>query len=192
MKKDFYIFRHGQTDMNAAGRWQGRTVDMPLNPEGRRQAYDLAEELKQTGMEMIFSSPLKRAVQTAEIVAGKLQIPFRIEDGLIEGCFGEAEGKTRTEIQTLYPKIAEQWRRLEEETMDVCFNGGETKRQIQKRMLMTLEKIARESFGNVIGVSAHSATIRCFALLFGVKMYTVPNGRSFHVVVENDSFEWIG
>ena len=192
MKKDFYIFRHGQTDMNAAGRWQGRTVDMPLNPEGRRQAYDLAEELKQTGMEMIFSSPLKRAVQTAEIVAGKLQVPVRVENGLIEGCFGDAEGKTRTEIQTLYPEIAEQWRRLEEETMDVCFKGGETKRQIQQRMFKTLENIARENDCRIVGISAHSATIRCFALLFGVKMYTVPNGKPFHVTLENDRFEWIG
>ena len=191
MQKEFYIFRHGQTDMNAAGRWQGQTVDMPLNAEGERQAYDLAGELKQTGMEMIFSSPLKRAVQTAQIVAGALRIPVRIDNELIEGCFGEAEGKTRDEIQTLYPEIAEQWRRLEEETMDVHFNGGETKRQIQQRMVKTLEKIARKSDCGIIGISAHSATIRCFALLFGIKMYTVPNGKPFHVTVKNDDFEWI-
>ena len=192
MKKDFYIFRHGQTDMNAAGRWQGQTIDMSLNAAGEQQARGLAGELKQTGLEIVFSSPLKRAIQTAQIVAGTLQIPVQIEDGLIEGCFGEAEGKTRTEIQTLYPEIAEQWRRLEEETMDVCFNGGETKRQIQKRMSDALKKIARESDCGIIGISAHSATIRCFALLFGIKMYAVPNGKPFRVIFENDFFEWVG
>ena len=178
--------------MNVAGRWQGQKIDMPLNAEGERQAFCLAEELKQTGMEVVFSSPLERAVRTAQIVAGALQIPVRIDDGLIEGCFGEAEGKTRDEIRTLYPEIAEKWRCLDEPFMDVRFNGGETKRQIQQRMSDTLKKIARESDFGIIGISAHSATIRCFALLFGVKMYTVPNGKPFHVTFENDGFEWIG
>ena len=192
MKKEFHIFRHGQTDMNVAGRWQGQTVDLPLNAEGERQASELADELKQTGMEIVFSSPLKRAVQTAQIVAGALQIPVRIDDGLIEGCFGEAEGKTREEIRTLYPETAEKWRCLDEQFMDVCFTGGESKRQIQQRISDTLQRIARESDRGIIGISAHSATIRCFALLFGVKMYTVPNGKPFHVTLENDRFEWIG
>ncbi|MBR4126521.1 MAG: histidine phosphatase family protein [Alphaproteobacteria bacterium] len=192
MKKEFYIFRHGQTDMNLAGRWQGQKVDMPLNAAGEQQARELAGELKQTGMDIVFSSPLKRAVQTAQIVAGALKIPVQIDNGLIEGCFGEAEGKTREEIHTFYPEIAERWRCLDENVMDVCFNGGETKRQIQQRMLETLKKIVRENDCGIIGISTHSATIRCFALLFGIKMYAVPNGKPFHVIFENGCFEWTG
>ena len=78
MKKDFYLFRHGQTDMNAAGRWQGRGIDLPLNETGREQARELAAALTPAALEVVFSSPLKRAVQTAQIVAEILRIPVQI------------------------------------------------------------------------------------------------------------------
>ncbi|MBR1778729.1 MAG: histidine phosphatase family protein [Alphaproteobacteria bacterium] len=189
MQKEFYVFRHGQTDMNVAGRWQGQGIDLPLNEIGCQQAQELAEQLKQTGIEVIFSSPLKRAVQTAQIVAETLDIPVKVEQGLIEGCFGAAEGKTKQEINALYPQTAVGWHNLEEEFMDVCFDGGETKRQIQNRILKTLKKIAAENDQRIIGISAHSAVIRCFILLFGLKLYTVPHGRPFHLCFKQDKFE---
>ena len=65
--------------------------------------------------------------------------------------------------------------------MDVCFKGGETKRQIQQRILRTLKKIAVENDYSVIGISAHSAVVRCFVLLFGLKLYSVPHGRPFEL-----------
>ena len=184
MKKEFYVFRHGQTDMNL-----GSGIDVPLNETGLQQARQLAEELRFSGIQAVFSSPLKRAVQTAEIVAESLRAPLKIEDGLIEGCFGAAEGKTKQEIHTLFPDIAPAWHSLEEEYMDVCFEGGETKRQIQQRILRTLKKIAAENDYGIIGISAHSAVVRCFVLLFGLKLYSVPHGRPFHLCFEDDSFE---
>lgn len=191
MKKEFYVFRHGQTDMNLAGRWQGNGIDLPLNATGLAQACQLAVELKESGLQAVFSSPLQRAVQTARIVADSLNVPLKIENGLIEGCFGVAEGKTKQEIHTLFPDIAPAWHSLEEEYMDVCFEGGETKRQIQQRILQTLKKIAAENDYTVIGISAHSAVVRCFVLMFGLKLYTVPHGRPFHICFEDDGFELI-
>lgn len=191
MKKDFYLFRHGQTDMNAAGRWQGQGIDLPLNNIGIKQAQELGEELKNSGVEAIFSSPLKRAVQTAEIVSEALNIPLRIDQGLIEGRFGEAEGKTKQEICALFPETATAWHDLEEDFMDIRFNGGESKREIQQRILQTLTKIALESDFTVIGVSVHSAVIRCFMLLFGLKLYTIPHGRLFHLCFEENNFRLI-
>ena len=191
MKKEFYVFRHGQTDMNLAGRWQGSGIDLPLNATGLDQACQLAVELKESGIQAVFSSPLQRAVQTARIVADSLNVPLKIENGLIEGCFGVAEGKTKQEIHTLFPDIAPAWHSLEEEYMDVCFEGGETKRQIQQRILQTLKKIAAENDYTVIGISAHSAVVRCFVLMFGLKLYTVPHGRPFHICFEDDGFELI-
>ena len=191
MKKDFYLFRHGQTDMNVAGRWQGQGIDLPLNDVGIKQAQKLAKELKKTGMEVIFSSPLKRAVQTAEIVAETLDLSVRIDAGLIEGRFGVAEGKTKQEIACLFPETAKAWHNLEGDFMDVCFTGGETKREIQRRILKTLTKIALENDYTVIGVSAHSAVIRCFVLLFGLKLYTVPHSHPFHLCFEKNNFELV-
>ena len=71
MRKDFYIFRHGETDYNAQKRWQGQGIDIDLNKTGLKQAEDLAEKMQHLGLEIIYSSPLKRARQTAEFVAKK-------------------------------------------------------------------------------------------------------------------------
>ena len=188
MKKDFYIFRHGQTDMNLSGRWQGCGIDMDLNETGRRQAWQLARDLKGRGIQIVFSSPLKRAVQTAEIVSSFLQIPLKIENGLIEGCFGMAEGKTKQEIYTLFPDVAKAWQSLDEDSMDISFQGGETKRQIQQRILKTLKKIAFENDCHTFGISAHSAVVRCFVLLFGLKLYSVPHGTPFHLCLDDEDF----
>lgn len=188
MKKEFYIFRHGQTDMNVAGRWQGQGIDLPLNDKGVEQAHILAEELKSSGLEVIFSSPLKRAVQTADIVASSLKIPVFTDQGLTEGCFGVAEGKTKQEIHRLYPETAAAWHSLEDDFLDVCFEGGETKRQIQQRIAQALKRIARQNDYSVIGISAHSAVVRCFILMFGLKLYEVPHGRPFHLFFEDDIF----
>ena len=69
MRKEFYVFRHGETELNRQKRWQGSGMDYELNESGRQQAEELAQKLAGKGLEIIFSSPLKRALQTAETVA---------------------------------------------------------------------------------------------------------------------------
>jgi uncharacterized phosphatase len=64
--------RHGQTDLNAEGRVQGCKSDLPLNEEGRRQAREIAEVLSDKGIDFIVTSPLKRAMETADIIAERL------------------------------------------------------------------------------------------------------------------------
>lgn len=189
MKKDFYVFRHGQTDMNLAGRWQGQGIDMPLNATGIKEAEELAKELQNSGIEIIYTSPLLRAVQTAEIVSEVLEAPVHIEKGLVEGSFGEAEGRTKPEIAIMFPDIIGAWESLEPETMDIFFTGGESKREIQERVMKTLHKIAQEPY-QTVGISAHSAVLRCLILFFGVKMQRVPHGTPFHLIFENDEFSF--
>ena len=75
MRKDVYLFRHGQTDANKELRWQGCGINLSLNEEGRVQAFSVLEKLRNAGLECIFSSPLKRALETAEIVAEALNLP---------------------------------------------------------------------------------------------------------------------
>ena len=85
--------RHGQTDWNAQGLFQGRT-DIPLNETGRGQAREQAEMLlsHEPPVDVIYASPLKRARETAEIVQQALDVPLRFDDRLIERCFGDLEG----------------------------------------------------------------------------------------------------
>lgn len=174
--------------MNLTGRWQGQGYDYPLNETGRVQARALARGLENSGIEIVYSSPLKRAVETGRAVADLLHVPLTTEDGLKEGRFGAAEGKTKAEIQAAFPDIAPAWQSLEESDMDARFPGGESKRDIQRRVLTAMRKIACESDRTVIGVSAHSAVMRCFMLLFGLKLYTVPHGTPFHLICDDSEF----
>lgn len=73
-KVDFYIFRHGETDINKQKRWQGSGTDVDLNAVGCAQAEVLIEKLKDKNIEVIFSSPLIRAYHTAQIAASGLGI----------------------------------------------------------------------------------------------------------------------
>lgn len=84
-----YIVRHGQTDWNVEGKYQGR-IDIELNVNGINQAKQISEKLKDIKFDKIFSSPLKRALQTAIIISGGDII---IDDRLIERSNGELEGK---------------------------------------------------------------------------------------------------
>lgn len=122
-QKDFYIFRHGETDCNREGRWQGCGIDMDLNDTGRRQAEELSKRLAPLNLQVICSSPLKRALQTARIVAGLNNIPIEIIPDLREGCFGEAEGLLKTEIERRWPDIFTAWYAPEPD-MSVGFPGG--------------------------------------------------------------------
>ena len=86
--KLLYLARHGETDWNAVGRWQGHT-DVPLNATGEAQARALAEVLRGAGLSMVISSDLARAQETARIVAGLLDVPLAYVDvDLRERSFG--------------------------------------------------------------------------------------------------------
>ena len=91
------LTRHGQTDWNVLGKIQGIT-DIELNETGIKQAEKTREELLDCPIDVILSSPLKRAKKTAEIIGKGRDIPIIIEQGLKERCFGKFEGKTREEM----------------------------------------------------------------------------------------------
>ena len=86
-----YMIRHGETDWNVMRRFQGRT-DIPLNEEGRRLARITSEALKDVPFTKIYTSPLKRAYETAMLIKGDRQIPVIEEPRIIEIGFGEYEG----------------------------------------------------------------------------------------------------
>lgn len=92
--KKIFVTRHGQTDWNAQKRIQGRT-DIELNSKGIEQAYQTKEILKNTNIDLIICSPLKRAKQTADIINIDRNIPIIYDERLLEICFGENEGKNK-------------------------------------------------------------------------------------------------
>ena len=104
---DIYLLRHGETDWNRTGRLQGH-ADIPLNAHGRVQVNDTVRILRNMGVRMdaMFSSPLKRAQESAVIAAALLNYPrdgIEVENLLIERDFGEGEGLTIKEGEIRYP-----------------------------------------------------------------------------------------
>lgn len=111
MAKDFYIFRHGETELNRRRRWQGSGTDYDLTEDGVSQAEELSAKLAGKGIEVIYSSPLLRARHTAEIAARMLKVPVKTEADLRECFYGEAEGRPIAELQKEMPEIVNNWSR---------------------------------------------------------------------------------
>ena len=187
MRKDFYIFRHGQTDYNLANRWQGSSIDANLNETGLSQAENLAERLKDFGIEKIYSSPLKRAFQTATAVAKVTNAPIEIIDELIEASVGVCEGMHREDVQKQYPDIWNEWYG-ENMNMETRWPDGESKGEIQDRMFVAFNKMLNTK-ENIIGVASHGGAIRYFLIALGYGPHKMPNTSLFHVVYEDG--KWI-
>lgn len=97
--KHFFIFRHGETDYNKQKKMQGCGIDAPLNETGIRQAFEMADRLKDHGVELVCCSPLLRARQMAQIVSDWHRIPMKVISELREGCMGQAEGMYNKDIR---------------------------------------------------------------------------------------------
>ncbi len=186
MRKDFYMFRHGETDYNVAGRWQGRGVDYPLNQNGVSQAEQLIEKLQGLGIEIIYSSPLKRALQTAQIAGSGIGAEVKILDDLAECALGVVEGMLKTEISVKYPELWQTWYE-ETDATDTRWPGGESKKEIQQRMFKAFETMLSYP-ENVIGVATHSGSMRYFLLAFDYGPHKIPNTALFHLVYEDGSW----
>ena len=133
-----YLARHGETDWNAAGRWQGQT-DVPLNERGRAQARELAALARGLGVAAVASSDLLRARATAEIVAAALGLEVgALHPDLRERCFGCFEGLTREEVAARHP---EAWSRYLADPGPAP-PGGETRAELLGRLLPALAAAA--------------------------------------------------
>lgn len=105
--RSFICLRHGATDWNRQGLFQGRT-DNPLNDDGIAQAHAAAEKLRSIALGQVVSSPLLRAVQTAEIIANVASRPVTLDPGLIELDFGSFEGQKVRELMMKHGKNSAQ------------------------------------------------------------------------------------
>ena len=140
------LLRHGQTDWNIDLRLQGST-DIPLNETGRQQALDAAAALNPEDWDLIITSPLSRAKDTAEIVAQELDMQVAIVPELIERSFGAAEGLDHAS-----------WRKLYESHVPI--EGLESLEDLRARTEQLLSLIANEYAGKRVLAVSHGAFIR--------------------------------
>lgn len=147
MTTELYLVRHGETDWNRRRRIQGRT-DIPLNDVGREQARATGRRLASRSWNGVFTSPLSRARQTAEIIAAELGLPEPISvDALVERDYGEAEGLDFVEVERRWP---------DRRTVP----GQESREDVAERVLPALTDLATAHPDQLLVVVSHGGAIR--------------------------------
>ncbi len=160
-----YIIRHGETEWNKVKRLQGQT-DIPLAEEGIRLARETGKGMREEPIDLVISSPLTRAVQTAELLTEGRNIPILTDDRIIEISFGEWEGQCILESDVL----PSDFRRLfyEEPLNCMCPPGGETFDEVRKRtgdFYRSLCENPEYKDKNIL-ISTHGAASRCLLTQF--------------------------
>ncbi|MDB5748037.1 MAG: Phosphoglycerate mutase [Massilia sp.] len=163
------LIRHGETAWNAERRLQGH-LDIDLNDEGRRQARALAAALageRERGREreefdILVSSDLARAVQTAKALGDVLHLPLYIDGRLRERCYGGFEGLLYSEIAARYPREFAAWQgRDVDGTLPPGRNRGETFRQFHDRVIPAILGWAEDNPGKSLALVAHGGVLEC-------------------------------
>jgi probable phosphoglycerate mutase len=181
------LARHGETDWNAVGRWQGHT-DRALTERGRRQAIELAERLADVELDAVYSSDLLRAVETAEPVAKRLGLPLQTLPELREVDVGTWAGLTRDEVAERFPDGFRRWSEWQ-----TGLEEGETYDEMGERVVGAILRLASEHPGERILVVSHGGAIRALhAAAAGIDIATfrrlqpvVQNARVTSIRVEN-------
>ena len=155
MATTIVLVRHGETDWNRERRFQGH-ADVPLNEEGRRQVRELAEALAGESFARAYSSPLRRAAESAEILASRLALEVRPSDALKEVDVGSWSGLTVAEVEARFPAGYRRWI----EWRASGWEDGESYDELAQRVVAGLHELARaHPGGNVLAVT-HGGPIR--------------------------------
>ncbi len=174
------LARHGETEWNREGRWQGQT-DVPLNDAGRVQAEALAHLLRPLAPRLAVASDLSRAFETASIVASRLALPTPASrPDLRERSYGVFEGLTRDECEIHYPADWAEWKsgRLPDPP------GAEPRQEVGRRVRAALEAVveAAGSDPRPVLVVSHGGSIRAFLLVaLALEVPPIPNGGAWEV-----------
>lgn len=180
------LIRHGETDWNVEGRYQGQS-DVPLSERGRFQAAEMRPHVQVLKPAAIYSSDLIRARETAEILASPLQLTVRIDPRLREIHLGEWEGLLFDEIQARYSGLLKLRR---EDPAKVSAPGGETVAQVRDRVLAATGEIAERHRDQTVVLVAHGLPLAILIALHQHRPLTdvwdlIPENLSLHEVRMN-------
>jgi broad specificity phosphatase PhoE len=162
-EQEFFLIRHGQSTANASGVWQGQ-MEFPLSEEGRVQARLAGKALASQQLDAIYSSPLGRAFETAEIIAREVGFPKPVipMEGLMERHGGSLEGTTHAEREARNPELTRKFLSLPEEERWTLV-GAETDEEVLARFEAAISDIhARQESDARIVVVSHGGVMRAF------------------------------
>jgi probable phosphoglycerate mutase len=152
---DFIFIRHGETDWNRQGRFQGQ-IDVPLNDTGHAQAERLALRLAAERVDALLTSDLQRARQTAAPLAAAWGIAPVALAGLREQNFGVLEGLDVPTIQARHPLLWQGWL---EQHGDFAAPGAESQRQFHARVMQAVSELAAAAAGQRLAVVTHGGVL---------------------------------
>jgi alpha-ribazole phosphatase len=179
----FCLIRHGQTDWNREGRYQGQS-DVPLNETGRTQAYNIARQLDHQAFAAIYTSDLRRARETAEIIANALHLSYLLDSRLREINQGEWEGQ---QVEVIKARYAELWNRRTEDPASVRPPGGETVGEVASRAATAMDDLAHLHPGASILVVSHGLTLATIIC----QVRAVPVGQAYTLIPGNAEQIWV-
>jgi alpha-ribazole phosphatase/probable phosphoglycerate mutase len=181
--KRFCLVRHGQTDWNLEGRFQGQS-DLPLNQIGRAEARSLAGQLRDQSFAAIFTSDLLRAKETAEIIGEEMGLQVTQEPRLREINQGEWEGQF---VEDIIARNAELWDQRTINPANFHPPGGESVTEVAERIRAAMRNIAKlYPTGSVLIVSHGLALATIICLERGI-----PVGEAFKHIPENAIPTWV-
>lgn len=152
-----WLVRHGQTDWNLTGRWQGQTSDAPgLNDMGRTQALSACDQWTDVSFSAIYSSDLLRARQTAELIAKSLDLTVTLEPRLREMNLGAWEGMLSDEIEAQYPQeLAER----AQNPFQARAPQGESPAEVAERVIAAVNETAIKYQNKSVLIVAHGISL---------------------------------
>lgn len=149
------LIRHGENNL-VGKRLAGRMPLVSLNERGKQQAQQIATALSRAPIKAIYSSPLERAVETAEPLAQLLGLPIQMAPGLIELDYGDWQGKTLKQLSRL--KL---WKVVQDKPSEMRFPNGESFTEVQNRAVLALEQIvAAHDDKEMVACFSHGDIIR--------------------------------
>ena len=176
MKKTLItVVRHAETEWNVAMRLQG-IQDSALTPKGIKQSELVADALSNQEFDILISSDLNRAVETAEIIAVKIKLSITRDTSLRERNFGIMEGLTREEISEKYPDVLSQYYKRKA-TYEV--ENGESLNAFNNRVTMGLTRIVNSNEGKKILIVSHGGVLDCIIRM--VFNYPLSASRNFSI-----------
>ncbi len=171
------LARHGQTDWNLQGRYQGHE-DPPLNSIGRAQAEELASQVIDRSVAAVYSSDLNRALVTARIIADRLGVETRIDRRLREIGLGDWEGMYIDDIVEQYPL---EWDMRKKDPLNARPPGGETLAELAERMVSFADEVSSLFPDKSLVVISHGLAI---ASLY-CRANSIPTGEAYQNIPDN-------
>lgn len=153
--KRVIFIRPGETDWNRELRWQG-WVAAPMNEHGRRQVQRLASFIRNIGIGALYTSDLKRALETAELLTERLGFAAVADPRLRERSIGAWQGLTREEMREWYK---DDYDRLQADPENFQIPGGESRQDVKKRMMTVFDEILAQSRAETVGIITHTTAV---------------------------------